>query len=203
MSNLAIFPELMGLTMEITMTPSFSTGVSTSSNGKETRTAYQDYPKWDFNMSYEWLPNRKRGKRDLETIIGFWLERQGSFESFLLDVPETPIEEMILLGTGDGTTTTFPLLRTVGTFVEPAGGVEDKLKVQLFLDNVPVAFTAFNMAANDRDVVFTAAPAVSKQIRAVYTPLYRVRFTEDSAEFSRFSTLLWELQEISFRSVFD
>lgn len=199
--SLEVFPELQGLTFGTEMTPNFSTGIATSANGKEIRTSYQPYPLWDFDLSYEWLPNRLRGKQDLERIVGFFLQRLGSFEAFLFDGPETPLEEMTLLGVTDGTAGTYPLLKTTGGFIEPAGGVIKQTDVQVFLDGMMVSYDAFTL--NDhRDIAFDVAPESGKQVRATYKPLYRVRFKEDSTQFSQFTTRLWELQTLSLRSVF-
>lgn len=200
--TLEIFPsDLRGLVFGTSMTPNFNTGISTSVNGHETRNSYQAYPLWDFELSYEWLPNRTQGKQDLERIVGFFLKRQGSFESFLFLAPETPFEDMTLLGTGDGVITTFSLLKTTGSFVEPAGGVPLKTDIQLYKNGIMVPFDDFELLDN-RDVVFNVAPAAEDTIQGCYRPFYRARFKEDSAQFDQFMSRLWELQQIGLRSVF-
>lgn len=197
---LEIFPELTGLKFDLVMAPRFNTGISTSSSGKEVRTQYQAYPLWDYELSYEWLPNRTSGRQDLETIVGFFLQRKGSFESFLYRAPETPYESSILIGLGDGTSTTFRLLRTIGSFVEPAGGVESAIHLELTVDNLPVALADFTLE-DHRDVIFDTAPSTGAEIRASFYPLLRVRFKEDSAEFNQFVSRLWEIQSLGLRSV--
>ena len=196
-----LFPQLKGLTFGTRMTPSFNTGVSRSTNGKETRTQYQAYPTWEFELSYEWLPNRSQGKRDLESIVSFFLERSGSFEAFLYDGPETPLEEMTLLGEGDGVSTSFDLVKTTGSYVEPAGGLADLSAIQLYVDDVIVAYSAFNLSEDNRSIVFDTAPLSGKSIRGVYKPLYLVRFNEDTADFEQFMSQLWNLQQITLKSI--
>lgn len=183
------------------MTPNFNTSVSVSVNGHETRNSYQAYPLWDFELSYEWLPNRVAGKQDLETIVSFFLARQGSFESFLFLAPETPLEDMTVLGTGNGLNVTFSLVKTTGSFVEPAGGIPTKTDIQLFKNGSIVDFDDFELS-DYRDIIFNSPPAPGDIIQGSYTPLYRARFKEDSAQFDQFMSRLWELQQINLRSVF-
>ena len=54
MSN-AIYPSLPGLTFGMTRTPIFKTGIQESVSGKESRLAYQFYPRVKFNLQYELL----------------------------------------------------------------------------------------------------------------------------------------------------
>lgn len=199
--SLAVFPQLKGLQFGTNVTPIFNTGISSSVNGHETRNSYQPYPLWEFELSYEWLPNRQLGNQDLDRIVGFFLDRQGSFEAFLYLAPETPYENMTKLGVGDGTNKVFTLLKTTGGFFEPAGGVDTELDIQLFVDGAVISYGDFTLADN-RDVTFTTAPANGAIVQACYQPLYRVRFKEDSAQFSQFMSHLWELQQLTLRSVF-
>lgn len=197
---LSIFPELMGLKFDLMMIPQFNTGMSTSSSGKEVRTEYQAYPLWDYELSYEWLPNGGGGREDLQTILGFFLERKGSFETFLYKAPETPYENNILIGIGDGIETTFRLLRSIGNFVEPAGGVEEAIDVDLALNGVSVLPADFTLS-DHRDIIFDVAPTAGVEITASFFPLLRVRFKENSVDFNQFSSRLWEIQSLSLRSV--
>lgn len=198
---LTLFPVLKGLQFGTTMTPSFNTGIATSVNGKEVRNSYQAEPLWDFELSYEWLPNRREGRHDLETIMSFFLHRQGSFESFLFLAPETEMEDMITLGTGDGVTDTFSLLKSTGTFTQTAGGVMAQSDCQIYVNGVLVPDADFELV-DHRDIVFDTAPAEDDLIQGCYQPLYRVRFAEDSSQYDQFMSRLWELQQLTLRSVF-
>lgn len=199
--SLEIFPELPGLRFDLQMTPSFNTGVSEASSGQEVRTSYQAYPRWDYDLSYEWLPNRKEGRQDLERILGFFLQRRGSFEAFLYKPPEVALQDRILVGTGDGVNSSFRLIRSIGGFIEPAGGVAVKTDLEVFLDGELMPYPSFELS-DHRDLVFNEPPEEGVEVRASFYPLLRVRFKDDSADFTQFASRLWELQSISLRSVF-
>lgn len=194
-----VFPELMGLTWGTTVRPSFNTAVSRAVNGRSTRVQLQEFPTWEYTLSWEWLPNRTRGRQDLETLQSFFLLRGGNFEEFLYLAQETPIEEMILLGTGNGVEDTFQLLRTVGAFTMPAGGVADKLDLQIYVNNVLQDYADFELVDNAY-VVFDTPPANTLEVRGAYQPLERVTFKESSAEFEVFMDRLWEVQQVTLIS---
>jgi uncharacterized protein (TIGR02217 family) len=71
------------------------------------------------------------GYTDLETLMGFYLARQGSFDDFLLNLSDITqrLEDSVYsgqaLGVGDAATTKFQLTRSFGGFSEavqnPAG----------------------------------------------------------------------------------
>lgn len=200
--SLTVFPRLPGLQWGTAVTPSFNTSISKSVNGREIRNSFQEDPLWQFELSYEWLPNRKEGRRDLERLVSFFLDRQGSFESFLYLVPETPLEDMTLLGVGDGVRTSFTLLKShMDGPTEVAGGVATKADIQLYNAAGMVELSGYTLVDN-REVVFPSAPSVGENIHAVYTPLYRVRFEDDSLQFSQFMQKLWDLQQLNLQSVF-
>ena len=199
--TLAVFPLMRGLSFDLQMTPRFNTGVSSSANGHETRIVFQAYPLWDYELSYSWLPNVEAGRSDLKKILNFFLDRKGSFESFLFQAPETPYEKLTLLGTGDGTNRSFPLLTTRGSSFEPSGGIGLKSHAEIYLDTDRMAVVDFELI-DHREILFDTAPAAGKEVRGTYLPLDRVRFTEDSADFNQFAARLWELQSLSLKGIF-
>jgi hypothetical protein len=120
-----IFPALPGLSWEIHMKPSFSTKVAVHTSGKETRTMFWDDPVWDFDLIYDYLPNKKEvGVTDLEKIVGFFLDRKGSFDNFLFTMPDCNSVSDILLLTGDGNTVEAPLVTLFNHARTPIGQIE-------------------------------------------------------------------------------
>jgi hypothetical protein len=117
MSN-AIFPVLPGLQWERKRTPKFSTIVQTSVSGKESRVALWSYPRYTYSVSYDILRS-SLSFLELQTLMGFFNQRQGMFDSFLFDDPEDDTATAQLFGTGDGTTTAFQLSRTYGGWNDP------------------------------------------------------------------------------------
>ena len=93
MSN-AVFPTLIrGLDANSTKTPSFSTIVQSSVAGYTLRVPEMQNPLWQFTLTYNYIKNKANDipvgltYTDLQTLMGFYLARQGQLDSFLYDDP--------------------------------------------------------------------------------------------------------------------
>lgn len=196
-----VFPTLDGLSIQARSTPRFNTSISTSSTGYEFRANLQQQPLWDWEVSFEFLRNRRDGIQDLETIQSFFLNRRGSYEAFLFNHRETSAEEGAALGTGNGVETDFLLIKTTGTFTEVAGGIPSESYLVLYNDGAVVDSADYTLV-DHRTVRFNTAPTSGSAITADYTPLYRVRFSEDMIDFDNFMHQLWELNQLTLTGVF-
>lgn len=119
-----VYPELIGLTYNTVAKPTFSNNIQTNTAGTETRTQYQAYPKWDFTLQYDYLPNEDPTASDFHSLIGFFMARSGGFEDFLFKAPDDYHVEGLDLGVSDGTTTEYDLVRPIGPYREPIGQVK-------------------------------------------------------------------------------
>lgn len=119
MSN-AIFPTLPGLSWNIIKTPQWSTRKQQSVSGKEIRMSNRSRPIWKFAMSYEVLRGGS-AYAELQQLMGFFNQRQGSFDSFLLQDGSDNSVSGQSFGTGDGSTTAFALLHQINGWLEPIG----------------------------------------------------------------------------------
>lgn len=134
-----IFPDLPGLSFEVHMKPTFSTKVDVHTSGKETRTAYWDDPVWDFDLTYDYLPNNKAvGVTDLQKIVGFFLDRKGSFDNFLFYHREFNKSDNITVLTGDGNTVEATLDMIFNYARSPIGQF-NPLGAEFFIDVAPEA----------------------------------------------------------------
>lgn len=194
MSN-AIFPTFAGLGWNITRSPEFSTQVKRSVSGKELRGAFRQYPLWNFSMSYEILRD-DLANNELRTLAGFFLTRQGMFDSFLYTWTADSTVTDQGFGVGDGVTTAFQLVRSFGGFVEPVQNVNaiTDIKVATVAKSNPADYS---IDANGL-VTFAAAPAAGAALTWSGSYYYRVRFLIDAAEFSEFLQDLHELKKLSF-----
>lgn len=117
-----VYPELRGLTYNTISKPTFSTDIADHTSGKETATQYWDGPKWDFQLQYDYLPNKSPAfNTDFKTLVGFFLARGGRFETFLFKAPDDRYVENFQLGIGDAVQTEWLLYRPMGSFLEPVG----------------------------------------------------------------------------------
>ncbi|HAV3502981.1 TPA: DUF2460 domain-containing protein, partial [Acinetobacter baumannii] len=123
MSNV-LFPELPGLEWDTSITPMFNTKIMTSINGRELRASFQASPKYEISLSYAFLRENK-GRKELQQLQGFYLERRGAFDSFLYKMPDD--NEFSCTFIGDGTTTTFQLYKDMYTSKLPLGNTEEQI----------------------------------------------------------------------------
>lgn len=193
----AVFPTLPGLTWSVGKTPEFSSIVKTAVNGAETRIALWSAPRWHFKLKYELL--RDDASNELKTLAGFFLQRQGQYESFLYRDPDDNTADGQLLGQGDGSTETFTLVRGFGGFVEPVGAVNASQPMSFSVGGKTVAPGGYTVSGNQ--VTFAAAPASGALVAGGFGFYFRVRFAADTADFEQFMHQLWQLQSLELVSV--
>lgn len=116
----AVFPTLKGLTWSVHRKPIFKTKVAEHVSGHEVRASFMEYPVWEYNLTYEFMWNRSPSD-DLETMLGFFLARQGKWDEFLFRDPEFYEVTTQQFAVADGGTIFWPAVRQVGGFVEPIG----------------------------------------------------------------------------------
>ena len=209
MSN-TLFPDLRGLSWEYTLTPTFSTGVQQATSGREVRAAFWSAPLWKISLSYEFLHDDSRhvdqnGNSELQQLAGFFLARQGQFDSFLIDLAQLtrkPLDSTVSgqpIGVGDGGTVGFQLIRNIGGYLEqvqnPAGQ-----SATVYVAGVRKTQGTDYTISNGL-VSFASAPANGTAITADFQCLWRVRFAQDQLEFGNFMYLLWECKKVELMSV--
>ncbi len=195
MSDL-IFPQLGGLDVTISKTPTFKTITQTSVSGKEKRIALQSSPRWTFKITYNYLSDTNSPTDDVQTLIGFFLARQGSFDDFLLLDNRNNAVLYQTFGIGDGSTTAFQLVRIFGTFVEPILGI---ISPPIITVN-GTATTAFTWTVGGI-IIFTTAPALNAVIKWSGSYYYRVRFQQDEQEYEYFVQNLAQAKTVEMISV--
>lgn len=209
MSNL-LFPDLHGLAWSYTLTPMFSTEVQQATSGREVRAAFWSAPLWKMSLTYEFLHDdalhvNGNGYTELQQLVGFFLARQGQFDSFLLDsaqLTRKPLDSTITgqaIGTGDGGATSFQLVRNIGGYIEPIQNPSNQ-SATVYVNGVAKTQGTDYTIANGM-VTFTAAPAAGAAITADFQWLWRVHFAQDTLEFANFLYLLWECKKVELVSV--
>jgi uncharacterized protein (TIGR02217 family) len=222
MSNL-LFPKIRGLGWTITKNPTFSTEIQSSLAGREVRVQNFQNPIWEFTLAYEYLLNDPRSRDEneqtpLETLVGFFLARGGQFDDFLLNESDLTqrLEDSVFtgqpIGTGDGSTRNFQLVRNFGGFLEACQNPANQTATVYVSGRSPQVQGADYTISNGI-VMFTAAPANGAAITADFTFLHRVRFdagtsrgssasgAREGIEFSNFYFNLYECKEVQLISV--
>ena len=198
------FPLSPGLSWSVHVAPKFNTRVANHVSGREIRTAWQQYAIYEFTLSFDVL--RGDATQEIQTLMGFFLARQGQYDTFLLDlgaVTQNVADSYMMLGVqgvGDGVTTVFPLMRTVGEALEPVGYVFSADLTAVYVagvlqDPMSYSFTSPNI------LTFNTAPASGSQITASFRYYFVCRFAADAQDFEEFMANLWTLHELKLTSV--
>ena len=192
-----LFPTVPGIEWNSTKTPRFSTQIAPAVSGREVRVSNYAYPVWEWELSYEFL--REGAMTELQTLMGFFLARSGSYDTFLYDDPsETNVVEAAIIGTGDNTQYLWTLYKTYGGFEEPCGYV-DPASLKVYFGELEQ--TSGWTFVSPNQVQFDVPPSAGTVISADFTWYYRVRFGEDSQTYANFMFNLWELKKLTLQSV--
>ena len=132
----------------------------------------------------------------MQTLLGFFLQCQGQFGTFLYIDPSDNAVTAQLIATGDGVTTVFPLQRTIGGFTEPVSTVTGLSGVTV--NGIPQ--TGFGVSGPNA-VTLSSPPPAGALIAASFTYAFLCRFSDDQQDFENVMNGLWTLASLKFRSI--
>lgn len=195
MSN-AIFPQLPGLKLELSKTPTWSTKTVQSVGGREVRAGFFSYPTIKYELTYEIL-RTYTAVSELHTIMGFFNSRRGRFDSFLFDdkTDNTAVDQAF--GIVVAGSYSYQLMRVQGGSAAPVGAINSTpvLKAN------GVTISAATYSIDDNAVVtFSTLPTVGASLTWSGTYYARVVFLQDALEFDRFTHQLWAAKKIQFQT---
>lgn len=199
-----LFPELPGLEWDLTKTPMFNTKIMQSVNGRELRASYQAVPKYQISMSFAFLRESK-GRNELQQLEGFFLERRGSFHSFLFKMPED--NEFQCTFVGDGVQTSFQLYKQINTTQIPlqhtqAEQSEDPLMwsenaSKLMWSDPESQMWLLQFGITTNGLLQMPIPlAAGESITITGTYYYRCRFADDEQQYTNFMSKLWKAGKV-------
>lgn len=207
MSNV-LFPELPGLEWDTSLTPMFNTKIMTSINGRELRASFQAVPKYEISLSYAFLRENK-GRKELQQLQGFYLERRGAFDSFLYKMPEDNAFSCTFVG--DGAATSFQLYKDMYTSQLPLGNTQEQIIGEVdpsmwnqtpvkTMWNTNTAKSMWNTASaqvtSDGKYVLSEPPEEGIEIKVAGTFYYRCRFKDDTQQYVNFMHKLWKAGKV-------
>lgn len=205
-SSLAVFPTLPGLAFDVVKRPTFYTASAKSVSGYSVRIGYADTPTWEWDLTYEVLKDTT-STSDLKKLLGFWLGMQGDLRPFLFSDPDDNAVAGQLVGTGDGSTTTFTLYRTYGsgqTGTEPIGYVDTSGTFNVYVNGTvvdPSLYTVVQSTPYGQQIKFTTAPASGATVTADFSFYYYVHFKDASNEFEKFMNKFWSMKKLTLESL--
>jgi uncharacterized protein (TIGR02217 family) len=158
MSN-SVYPVLPGIAFGTVRSPTWSTKIQTAVSGKELRAAFWSTPIWKYTLVYEFLRTAS-AFQELQTLFGFYNQRQGQFDSFLFSAPDDNSVTAEPFGTGTGSQTVFQLKRSFGGFSESVVNVN--VFATLFVNGVAKTYgTDYTVDNTTGLVTFVSAPAAA------------------------------------------
>lgn len=204
-----VFPSrttLPGVAWPVKRTPMWKTIKPVAISGKESAIALWSYPRYQYELVYNVLRTGSIAGStytEWQTLLGFYNARNGGFDSFLFDDEDDDSVTTQNIGTGDGTTTAFQLVRSLGGFAEPV--LAPNVVTTVYDNGTPVNplnYTVNNWAATNPGVLaFTSAPAAGHTITATFTYYWPCRFVEDSCEFEKMLSGRYAVKKLTFMTI--
>jgi uncharacterized protein (TIGR02217 family) len=195
------FPVLAGQGWSVHKRPTFSTRVASHVSGREVRQPLFAYTLYEFELTFDGLASNESfpgvGASSLQSLMGFYLQCEGQYGTFLYTDPTDTTVTGQGIATGDGATTSFTFQRTLGGFIEPVSWVSSVANV--YLNGVAQA-SGWSLA-QPNTLSFTTAPANGAVITADFAYAFVCRFLDDQEDFEEIMNGLWQVQSLKFRSV--
>jgi len=203
MSTPPSLPTLAGLSWSRHKKPGFSTRVASHVSGREVRVALMEYPLYEFEAVYSGLASMTTpafaglGSSSLQSLMGFFLQLQGQFGTFLYIDPDDNTVTRQAFATGNASTTSFTMMRSLGGFLEPVGWVTSIANV--YLNGAPQS-SGFSLSTPNT-LSFTSPPGNGVIVAADFSYAFNCRFLDDQMDFVEFMSNLWKLESMKFRSI--
>ncbi len=192
------FPAIATLGWSTHIKPKFATLIARHVSGRETRGQRYANPYFDIELTYELLRS-SAPFLELQTICGFFELMSGRDEPFWIAPPGLSAVVGQAIGTGDGSTTTFSLMASIGGYVGPVYGASGVSAV--YLNGVSQASGWSVTTGYAPAIVFSMAPSAGIAITADFGMLWLCRFAEDVQDFEEFMTQLFELRTLRLTTV--
>jgi len=181
--------------------PSFSTRKAEHISGREVRAPFFTTPLYEFELTFDGLDSNGAfmglGTNSLQTLMGLYLQCQGSYGTFLYIDPADSIATAQWIGTGTGAATAFTFQRTLGGATEPVSYVVTVMNVYLDGVNQPSGW----VATAPRTLTFAVAPGDGVLVSATFSYAFECRFLDDQVDFENFMNGLWKVDSLKFQSV--
>lgn len=196
------FPSLPGLGYPVKRGIKWELTKQDALSGKRIRLSYFTYPIYEYEVVLNFLRSDSN-TLEWQTFVGFVNSLAGGTGLFLYDDPNDNTATAQTFGTGDGVTTTFQLVRSLGSFVEPvffptlSGG----LVTQVTDNGSPT--TAYTVSATGQ-IIFNSAPAAGHVLAWTGMFSWGCRFDDDvfglMNDFLYNGAPLWSLKSLKFSS---
>ncbi len=198
--TIPLLPSFSGITYPVKKSPMWDTDVMKSVSGKRTTLARMSYPTYAFELPISFL-RTAAAFLEFQDLMAFYNTAQGRANLFRFNDPDDNTATVQGFGTGDGTTTTFQLVRAVTglsfSWVDP---VYYPVTAAIFNNGVLQTLGVNYTISTTGLVTFTVAPVLGRALTWTGTFHWLVRFDDDSQSFEQFVQNLFELKALRFSS---
>jgi hypothetical protein len=194
-----VLPSFPGTDFLVERASEFSTGLTKSASGREVAVAYYSAPLYRWKLKINVLRARA-ALNEVAALAGFYGSRLGRWGCFFYQDPVDNVVSAEPFATGDGTTRTFQLSRTVNR-----GGVASYVEPVYACWNAPT-FTAAGSPVSGVTVApwglvtFPTAPANGAAIAWSGSYLFVCRFDQDDLTLAAIAAQLWSQDGLQFVS---
>jgi uncharacterized protein (TIGR02217 family) len=204
MADVGVLPQLVGQGWSVTKTPTFQTRIQRAVSGRELRAMDYPYPLWQFSLTFDVLRDGPAPVQDLQTLMGFFMACYGAFSTFLYDDPSDDAVAGEPVGTADGVTAVWQLLRFMGCgapvgFSEPI--TAPNVVSAVYLNGIVQSPASWSVDPSTGLLTFATPPRAAALITADFSYWFRCRFMSDAYSFDNFMLRLWSLKKLDFISV--
>lgn len=196
------YPVLKGIGFPVKKYAEWTTLSHKAMSGKEVTLSTSQNPIWHWEFQYTYLTDIGTPPTPLRTLMDFFNQMQGMFNTFFYLDPTDNQVTLEPFGTGDGTTTVFNLLRHL-----TSGGWAEWIQSPNFVSGASntifingVATTAYTVSSTGQ-IVFATPPSAAAALTWTGQYFFKCRFETDKSDFSEFMSNLWESQSVKIRSV--
>jgi uncharacterized protein (TIGR02217 family) len=195
----ASFPSLTELRASMHVRPRFDTDVANHVSGRSSRRAKFLQPLFDFELTFDILRS-DAANVELQQIAGFFDAMDGAATPFWFAPLDLAANLGQVLGTGDASSTTFPLVSAFGSTLVRVAGVSGVAAV--YVNGVVQPSTVWTLTnAYPASIAFALPPALGAIVAADFSALWLCRFADDRLELEEFMTTLFALRTLNLQAV--
>lgn len=207
-----VFPSLPGLSWSVFKEPQFKTRIQKGVSGRELRLTFQPVPTWMFKLKFDFLRDKNDLRmapwgttfNELREILGLFLAQQGALSPFAFNDPTDNAVTGQAIGTTDGNTATYQLIRTMG--VSPYGQFNEPILAPnvvnaIYLNGNVQDPGFYSVNFNNGTFTFSNIPGSGFAITADFTYYFLCRFNDDTISLENFLFQLWALNELKLQSI--
>lgn len=188
MSN-DIYPVLPGKRFGTRRRNIWATTVKTTPSAREYRAANWTYPRWRYQLQYEFLRSES-SLAEFQTLFDFFDSHRGRLDSFLFDDPDDNTATLQTIAVANGVLRVFQLVRSLvpGGFLVAISRTNGTPSIY---KNGVLQSSGYTVTA-DGVLTFTTAPANGTVIAWSGGYHWRVRFDKDELEAEKFMHQFWQ-----------